>query len=106
MNALAVEHAKWEPPPPPHCQEINLEIEERFRRSGYFALRDVSCDARNGVFTLRGRLPSYYLKQVAQAVAAEVEGVLRVVNRIEVIAPARRAPVGGDRATTHCNGVI
>jgi osmotically-inducible protein OsmY len=105
MDALAIEHAKSESPAPPRCQEINLEAEDRFRRSGYFALRDISCDARNGVLHLRGRLPSYYLKQVAQAVAAEVEGVRRVVNRIEVIAPARLAPVECDRATTHCDGL-
>jgi hypothetical protein len=35
---------------------------------------------------LIGRLPTYYLKQVAQAVVTEVEGVRRVVNLIEVVA--------------------
>jgi osmotically-inducible protein OsmY len=78
---------------PPRCRGIRREAEARFRRSGYLALSDVACDVHDGVVHLRGRLPSYYLKQVAQAVAAEVEGVRLVVNRIEVT-----APTGCDRA--------
>jgi hypothetical protein len=35
-------------------------------RSG--ELRAVSCDLHQGVLTLRGQVPSYYLKQVAQEV--------------------------------------
>ena len=77
---------------------IGLEAERRLRRSGYLALRDVSCDACAGVVRLRGRLPSYYLKQMAQAVVAEVEGVRRVINLIEVVAPACRPTEGRERA--------
>jgi osmotically-inducible protein OsmY len=66
---------------------IDSLAEDRLRRSTYLALRDVACDAREGVLRLRGRLPSHYLKQVAQALAAEVEGVREVVNQIVVIAP-------------------
>jgi osmotically-inducible protein OsmY len=60
--------------------------ESRLRRSAYLALQHVSCEFRAGVLTLRGRLPSYYLKQVAQAVVAEVEGVERIDNQIEIVA--------------------
>jgi hypothetical protein len=77
---------------------IGLEAERRLRRSGYLALQDVSCDACAEGVRLRGRLPSYYLKQVAQAVVAEVEGVRRVINLIEVVAPASRPTVGRERA--------
>jgi osmotically-inducible protein OsmY len=61
----------------------------------YFALRDIICASQDGVLTLRGRLPSYYLKQLAQTVVADVEGVTRIVNEIEVMAPLDRA--GGSR---------
>ena len=57
--------------------EIGHEVEARFRRAGYLALRDVACDVRAGTVRLQGHLPTYYLKQVAQQVAGEVEGVLR-----------------------------
>jgi osmotically-inducible protein OsmY len=65
---------------------IVRQAEERFRRSGYLALRDVSCLAGDGTLTLHGRLPSYYLKQVAQEIALGLEGAHHVVNRIEVAA--------------------
>jgi osmotically-inducible protein OsmY len=67
------------------------QAEERFRRSGYLALREVSCLAGDGVVTLQGRLPSHYLKQVAQEIASGLEGVHRVVNRIKVYGPAGRS---------------
>jgi osmotically-inducible protein OsmY len=75
------------------------QAEGLLRQSGYLALRGVACDARDGVITLRGRLPSYYLKQVAQSIAARIEGVRRVVNEIEVAVPNGPAPAGRDRAT-------
>lgn len=33
---------------------------------------------------LSGVVPSYYLKQIAQTVAAKIEGVMQVENRLEV----------------------
>jgi len=65
---------------------IALTAETRLRESGYLALRDVSCEVRDGVLDLHGHLPTYYLKQIAQALVIEIEGVRRVINRIEVIA--------------------
>jgi len=50
-------------------------------------LRDVSCDFSGGVLTLRGRVPSYHLKQLAQSHVAEVPGVLEVDNCVEVVSP-------------------
>lgn len=73
---------------------IGSEALRRLRRSGYSALRDVSCDVHGGDMRLIGRLRSYYLKQVAQAVVADIEGVHRVVNLIE-IAVTERSPEGG-----------
>ena len=68
---------------------IRRTAEERLRSSGYLALRDVACMARDDVVYLHGRLPSYFLKQLAQEIAAGVEGVRRVINRIDVLRPAR-----------------
>jgi osmotically-inducible protein OsmY len=75
---------------------IGRQVEDRLRRSGYLALRDVSCDSGEGVVSLRGRLRSYDLKQLAQAVVGGVGGVLFVHNHIEIIAPAEHAPAGRD----------
>ena len=40
--------------------------------------------------TLRGRLPTYYLKQLAQHLIAEIKGVRRIINEIEVLALSGR----------------
>jgi osmotically-inducible protein OsmY len=49
------------------------------------ALRKVTSEYLGGVLVLRGCLPSYYLKQVAQEVVAHLEGVERIENQIEVV---------------------
>jgi osmotically-inducible protein OsmY len=64
-------------------------VAERALRSGpYPALKNLCCDCRGGVLVLRGCLPTYYLKQVAQEVVAHLEGVQGVENQIEVVTPA------------------
>lgn len=58
--------------------------ENRLRANAYLALKNISCEFHEGVLTLRGCLPSYYLKQVAQEAVVDTEGVQRVENHIEV----------------------
>lgn len=62
-----------------------LLAQDRLRRSGYSALNRVRCEYHNGVLRLSGSLPSHYLKQVALAMIAGVEGVGEIVNEIEVL---------------------
>ena len=66
------------------------ELAERcLRGNSYLALKNLSCDGREGVLVLRGCLPSYYLKQIAQEVVAhQVKGVGRIDNQIQVVPPA------------------
>jgi CheY-like chemotaxis protein len=69
----------------PGCPEAAAErAAARLRGAPYLALRNVTCECRGGVLTLRGRLPSHHLKQLALATVARVEGVERVLNEIEV----------------------
>ena len=63
---------------------IAIETEERLSRSGYQALRGVSCVVGDGVLYLHGSLPSHYLKQVAQEIATGARGQCEVINRIIV----------------------
>jgi osmotically-inducible protein OsmY len=46
--------------------------------------RQISCEYRQGVLLLRGRLLTYYQKQVAQEAVRGLNGVRQVVNEIEV----------------------
>jgi osmotically-inducible protein OsmY len=65
-------------------QEIADIAQAALRNSSYIELQNVSCDYSGGILTLRGRVPTYYLKQLAQATVADVPGVLEVHNRVEV----------------------
>jgi osmotically-inducible protein OsmY len=76
-------------PPVRRVEPADL-AERALRNSPYLALRNVTCDCRDGVLTLRGCLPTYYLKQVAQAVVARLEGVRQVVNEIQVVCGGMR----------------
>ena len=71
--------------PPASTQAV---AERGLRSSRYSALKHVSCDYQGGVLVLRGCLPSYYLKQIAQEVVAhQFDQVERLENRIEVVRP-------------------
>jgi osmotically-inducible protein OsmY len=64
--------------------------ENRLRGNSYLALKNISCEFEDGVLTLRGCVPSYYLKQVAQEAVAPLEGAARIVNQIAVVATGLR----------------
>jgi osmotically-inducible protein OsmY len=55
------------------------------RASGYRVLRNIDCEVHGDSVTLSGVVPSFYLKQVAQAVALRIERVREVVNAVEVV---------------------
>jgi len=76
--------------PPPCATEVAELAENGLRKSPYLALSKVSCEFHDGVLTLRGCLPRYHLKQIAQEVVADVPGVEHVENQIEVVAGALR----------------
>ena len=53
---------------------------------GFAELRHVSChfDKNESVLTLRGRVPSFYLKQRAQEAVRTLEAVTRIDNLLDV----------------------
>jgi osmotically-inducible protein OsmY len=71
-------------------EAIEALVEARMRHSGYYELREVSCDFHEGVLTLRGCVTSYYLKQLAQSLVLRLEGVEELNNRLEVRTPRPR----------------
>lgn len=56
----------------------------RLHASSHRELRWVDCEYRHGTLVLRGRLPSYFHKQLAQEAVGNLEGVEEVCNEIEV----------------------
>ncbi|MGI6420020.1 MAG: BON domain-containing protein [Thermoguttaceae bacterium] len=68
-------------------QVVQAEAQLRLRKSGYPELRLIACAFHEGVLTLRGRVTSFYLKQMAQTLIRELEGVGEINNRLVVAAP-------------------
>jgi osmotically-inducible protein OsmY len=66
---------------------VQAEAQSRLRKSGYHELHFVSCEFHEGVLTLRGRVSSFHLKQVAQELIRRLDGAEEVNNRLEVAAP-------------------
>ena len=54
------------------------------RQSGYRPLASISCEFHEGILTMRGEVPSYYLKQMAQVLARTIAEVEFVDNRLVV----------------------
>jgi osmotically-inducible protein OsmY len=76
---------------PPADAAILERAESELRRNAYVALKNIGCEYHEGVLTLSGCLPTYYLKQLAQEAVARIDGVGRIDNRIEVVAPSHRS---------------
>ncbi len=70
-------------------EEVIRMAVECLNRTGYPLLGTVSCRMKRGVLVLRGRLPSYYHKQLAQEAVMRLDGVRQLINRIEVTSSPR-----------------
>jgi osmotically-inducible protein OsmY len=66
-------------------QSIAQLARRAFEQIGYQQLSSLECFEEKGLLILRGRLNSFYLKQVAQSVAVKIPGVQLVQNEIEVV---------------------
>ena len=59
-------------------------VERALRATGYMLLRGLEITVHARLVILAGRVPSYYLKQVAQSTALAVPGAQQVRNDLEV----------------------
>ncbi|TWU00125.1 BON domain protein [Botrimarina colliarenosi] len=57
----------------------------RLGQSSHLYLRHIECHVEEDALCLEGKVPSFYLKQAAQSLLQSLEGVERVVNRLEVV---------------------
>jgi osmotically-inducible protein OsmY len=62
----------------------------RLKESPHWAIRSLTCECFQGVLFLRGHLPSFYQKQLAQEAVGKLEGVLQVINEAVVDVPMRK----------------
>lgn len=65
-------------------QRVADALRARFRLSPYSEIRELKCDFRDGTALLRGRVPSFYLRQIAQSLAVSMVEVRSLKDDIEV----------------------
>jgi osmotically-inducible protein OsmY len=66
-------------------QTVEQAARARLARTGYANLKRVKCSFRNGTMILRGQVPSYYHKQLAQEALRNATHVDQVINHLEVM---------------------
>ena len=66
-------------------QETFEAAKDRLQTSSSVVIRGVSCDRKCGALVLRGRVPSDYCRQLAEILVADVPGIPRLANQIEVV---------------------
>ena len=69
---------------PTNLCTIAKEASERLHASPYLDLREISCECKDRVLTLKGHVFSIHDKQIAQETVAGVKGMSGVVNEIKV----------------------
>ncbi len=65
--------------------DVPTLAQQCLEKSPYMTVRSVSCAYEGGRLFLRGRLPSFYQKQLAQEAVAGLEGIAEIVNQTEVV---------------------
>jgi hypothetical protein len=68
-------------------EAIEDEATAELERSPCAALRQASCEYRAGVLTLRGRVPTFYCKQVAQSLLVRSLAGTAIDNQLAVDCP-------------------
>jgi hypothetical protein len=65
-------------------------IDQALRTTGYSPLLNLHILVAEGIVVLRGAVPSYYMKQIAQEVVSGVRGITQVHNLLDVMPRERQ----------------
>jgi hypothetical protein len=63
---------------------LQSQVRAALQSAGYRTLAGLDCRVVDGAIVLSGRVPSYYLKQVAQAVVLRLATAWRIDNCVSV----------------------
>jgi osmotically-inducible protein OsmY len=69
----------------PDTKKIAEAAKQRILHRPHLTMQRLWCEFDRGRLFLRGQVPSFYFKQLAQEAVAGLEGVHQVVNEIEVV---------------------
>ena len=67
------------------ADHIATLAKDLIRRQPHLTVQRIWCEYKGRQLYLRGQVPTYYLKQLAQTAVADMDGVSQVVNEIEVL---------------------
>lgn len=84
-----VDSAKQPVSSPSEKEIVEANVRSKLQRSCYPQVQCVLCEFHESVLTLRGRVSSYYLKQIVQTLVFRLDGVIELNNRVEVVYPPR-----------------
>ena len=84
-----VDFAKQPVSSPSEKEVVEASVRSKLQRSCYPQVQCILCEFHEGVLTLRGRVSSYYLKQIVQTLVFRLDGVVELNNRVEVVYPPR-----------------
>lgn len=66
--------------------ELAVAAQKRLATYSYLGLRDICCEElEDGVISIRGRVSSYYCKQLAQEIVRRIQGVRCIYNQLTVL---------------------
>lgn len=68
-----------------HLERISTSAKQRILHQPHLSVQRIWCDFDGCRLFLRGQVPSFYFKQLAQEAVADMEGIEQVVNEIEVL---------------------
>jgi osmotically-inducible protein OsmY len=68
---------------PQDCS-LRESVNRVLRDTGYAPLRCIQCDVSDGVVELTGSVPSFYVKQLAQAAVLRLGHIRGIKNRLRV----------------------
>jgi osmotically-inducible protein OsmY len=64
---------------------LAVAVRKALDEIGYWPVRNLAVHVDAGSVTLRGIVPSYHLKQLAQSATKGVAGVVHIINSVEVV---------------------
>ncbi len=69
------------------AEGVSTAVQQRLRASNYWHLRQLLCEGNGATVSVAGKVPNFHLKQIAQKLVYQTDGVEHMIDRIEVIAP-------------------
>ena len=72
-------------------ERLNQRLQDAFRESPHLVGRNLRVESEEGNVVLRGRVSSYFQKQMAQETVRAIDEVVSIENQLEVSWPEHDA---------------